>query len=512
MAMGVPLPMESRCMSMTSMQELEEPQNDTRRWYFSSREIEECSPSRKDGVDAEKEAYLRKSYCSFLQKLGMQLKRPQVTIACAMMLCHRFYMRQSHAKNDWQTIATASMFLAGKNKETPRLLQDVVIMAYEMIYQWDPSASRKIREKELLDKQKDLIVTAERLILATIAYDFNIELPYNPLMAAVKKLQIDAPLVKIAWNFVNDWLPTTLCLQYKAHYIAAGSLFLAAKFQKVKLPTEKGNVWWSEFEISPKQLEEVIHDMLRLLKQDKNKALFFESKSVTQATGSSAEVATNVSSLQVQPSRSRASNDSERDELSSKSKETDRQESTRKDALPSRRTDTGSLAVNKDCDRRSQPRIEKTDQNQNENQNRHNQIVSSRAYSHREEVQVRRDFPRQPSYSSRSGSVEDNRIIRAEFHHKARIETFSVYHTSSKIYANQIGDALRKRKGDWDRTECDRNRNWRSSYQNEEWDRNRTWRSPQQSSEWDRSRNWRSPGEWDRNRNWRPMKQRREYY
>lgn len=28
--------------------------------------------------------------------------RPQVTIATAMMLCHRFYMRQSHAKNDWQ--------------------------------------------------------------------------------------------------------------------------------------------------------------------------------------------------------------------------------------------------------------------------------------------------------------------------------------------------------------------------------------------------------------------------
>jgi len=50
-------------------------------------------------------------------------------------------------------------------------------------------------------------------------------------------------------------LCTTLCLQYKPHYIAAGSMYLAAKFQKVKLPTEKGNVWWLEFDISPKQLE-----------------------------------------------------------------------------------------------------------------------------------------------------------------------------------------------------------------------------------------------------------------
>lgn len=60
------------------------------------------------------------------------------------------------------------------------------------------------------------------------------------------------------WSNVYEWncrISTTLCLQYKPHYIAAGSMFLAAKFQKVKLPTEKGKVWWLEFDISPKQLE-----------------------------------------------------------------------------------------------------------------------------------------------------------------------------------------------------------------------------------------------------------------
>ena len=50
-------------------------------------------------------------------------------------------------------------------------------------------------------------------------------------------------------------LCTTLCLQYKPHYIAAGSMYLAAKFQKVKLPMEKEKVWWLEFDISPKQLQ-----------------------------------------------------------------------------------------------------------------------------------------------------------------------------------------------------------------------------------------------------------------
>lgn len=43
-------------------------------WYLSRREIEENSPSRGDGIDVKKEAYLRKSYCTFLQDVGMKLK------------------------------------------------------------------------------------------------------------------------------------------------------------------------------------------------------------------------------------------------------------------------------------------------------------------------------------------------------------------------------------------------------------------------------------------------------
>lgn len=43
-------------------------------WYFSRKEIEENSPSKQDGIDLKKEAYLRKSYCTFLQDLGMRLK------------------------------------------------------------------------------------------------------------------------------------------------------------------------------------------------------------------------------------------------------------------------------------------------------------------------------------------------------------------------------------------------------------------------------------------------------
>ncbi|KAI3821011.1 hypothetical protein L1987_08567 [Smallanthus sonchifolius] len=235
----------------------------THKWYFSRKEIELQSPSRSDGIDYKKEEHLRKLYCAFLQELGIELKVPQVTIATAVIFCHRFYTRQSHAKNDWQTIATSCMFLASKAEETPRWLGELVVVAYKLIYKWDPSASRRIRE--IYDKQKELILVGERLLLHVLAFDLNIEHPYKSLVAALKRMDIThKDLVKVAWNFVNDWLRTSLCLQHKPHYIAAGSLFLATKIMKVKLPTSKGKAWWMEFDVSPKQLEDVIQQMMSL--------------------------------------------------------------------------------------------------------------------------------------------------------------------------------------------------------------------------------------------------------
>jgi hypothetical protein len=50
-------------------------------------------------------------------------------------------------------------------------------------------------------------------------------------------------------------LRTSLCLQFKPHHIAAGAIFLAAKFLKVKLPSDGDKVWWQEFGVTPRQLE-----------------------------------------------------------------------------------------------------------------------------------------------------------------------------------------------------------------------------------------------------------------
>ncbi|GLT59108.1 hypothetical protein SLA2020_319470 [Shorea laevis] len=239
-------------------------------WYFSRKEIEENSPSRKDGIDLKKETYFRKSYCTFLQDLGMRLKVPQVTIATAIIFCHRFFIRQSHAKNDRRTVATVCMFLAGKVEETPRPLKDVILVSYEIINKKDPAATQKIKQKEVYEQQKELILLGERVVLATLGFDLNVHHPYKPLVEAIKKFKVaQNALAQVAWNFVNDGLRTSLCLQFKPHHIAAGAIFLAAKFLKVKLPSEGEKVWWQEFDVTPRQLEEVSNQMLELYEQNR---------------------------------------------------------------------------------------------------------------------------------------------------------------------------------------------------------------------------------------------------
>ncbi|PRQ53602.1 putative cyclin [Rosa chinensis] len=244
----------------------EEPQ--CRGWYFTRQEIEHWSPSRRDGISKKKETELRELYCSYLKELGMRLELPQVTIACAMMLCHRFFMRQSHAKNDWKTIATVSIFVACKIQDTRRPLNDVLREASDMLHKSDASALPYVRRKEVF---KELILVAEILLLSTIGFDFEMKLPYMSLVEALRRLDLFSVLAERAWNYVNDCLCTSLCLQYEPNYIAAGSLFLAAEIEKVKLPKEEGKVWWAEFNVSPKQLHDVIQEMVRSLQKASRK-------------------------------------------------------------------------------------------------------------------------------------------------------------------------------------------------------------------------------------------------
>jgi len=99
------------------------------------------------------------------------------------------------------------MFLAGKVEETPRPLKDVIVVSYELIHKKDPNAVQRIKQqKEIYDKQKELILLGERVVLVTLGFDLNIHHAYKPLVEAIRKFKVvqKSALPQVAWNFVND--------------------------------------------------------------------------------------------------------------------------------------------------------------------------------------------------------------------------------------------------------------------------------------------------------------------
>jgi len=179
---------------------------------FVFRELEDWSPSRLDGINADVERLYRWSYCEFLKETGMKIKVPQLTIATAIVFCHRYFALNSHksVKNDRFMIATACLFLAGKVEETPKSLKDIVKAAFQVQYRNEKVNISKVND--YFEIQRENILCAERILLHALEFDFNVEHSYKYLLAIVKKMSKlglvkegnTRELAQVAWNFAND--------------------------------------------------------------------------------------------------------------------------------------------------------------------------------------------------------------------------------------------------------------------------------------------------------------------
>ncbi|XP_028771599.1 cyclin-T1-3-like isoform X2 [Neltuma alba] len=178
--------------------------------FLSKDEIDRFSPSRQDGIDALHETNLRYSYCAFLQDLGMRLELPQTTIGTAMVLCHRFFVRRSHACHDRFLIATATLFLASKSEDTPRPLNNVLQASSEILHQQN-YAFLPYLPVDWFEQYRERVLEAETLILTTLNFELNVQHPYAPLTSVLTKLGLSqTALVTLALQLISDGVFTRL--------------------------------------------------------------------------------------------------------------------------------------------------------------------------------------------------------------------------------------------------------------------------------------------------------------
>ncbi|XP_073114198.1 cyclin-T1-3 isoform X2 [Elaeis guineensis] len=232
--------------------------------FMSRGEIERCSPSRKDGIDPVLETHLRYSYCSYLQSLGMRLELPQTTIGTAMVLCHRFFLRRSHACHDRFLIATAALFLAAKSEETPCLLNSMLRASCEISQKQEFAFFPYLLHSDWFEQYREKVIETEQMILTTLDFELDVQHPYAPLSSVLDKLGLSQTvLLDVAWNLVSEGLRSSLWLQFKPHHIAAGAALLAAKFLNYDLAFHQS--FWHEFQTTPSILQDVSQQLMELV-------------------------------------------------------------------------------------------------------------------------------------------------------------------------------------------------------------------------------------------------------
>ncbi|KAK3255436.1 hypothetical protein CYMTET_35380 [Cymbomonas tetramitiformis] len=102
---------------------------------------------------------------------GIRLQVPQLTIATATVFTHILFCHQSHAHHDHKHKVAAA-------------------------------------EKGSVGSRERLVLIAERTILHTLNYNFEVEHPYKYLLTTIPKaspkVAANCELTQIAWNLVND--------------------------------------------------------------------------------------------------------------------------------------------------------------------------------------------------------------------------------------------------------------------------------------------------------------------
>lgn len=117
----------------------------------------------------------------------------------------------------------------------------------------------------------------ERILLKTIKFDLQVDHPYRFLIEYAKSLKSNQPppkdglpkdVVQQAWNFINDSLETTLCLQWEPEIIAVAMLYLSCKMSKFDVINWNGRTsdhqkWWDMFvrDMNKTILEDICHQV-----------------------------------------------------------------------------------------------------------------------------------------------------------------------------------------------------------------------------------------------------------
>ncbi|KAL4839685.1 hypothetical protein H8958_006871 [Nasalis larvatus] len=245
--------------------------NNNKRWYFTREQLEN-SPSRRFGVDPDKELSYRQQAANLLQDMGQRLNVSQLTINTAIVYMHRFYMIQSFTQFPGNSVAPAALFLAAKVEEQPKKLEHVIKVAHTCLH---PQESLPDTRSEAYLQQVQDLVILESIILQTLGFELTIDHPHTHVVKCTQLVRASKDLAQTSYFMATNSLHlTTFSLQYTPPVVACVCIHLACKWSNWEIPVSTdGKHWWEYVDatVTLELLDELTHEFLQILEKTPNR-------------------------------------------------------------------------------------------------------------------------------------------------------------------------------------------------------------------------------------------------
>uniref|UniRef100_A0A3B4UA11 Cyclin T2b n=1 Tax=Seriola dumerili TaxID=41447 RepID=A0A3B4UA11_SERDU len=243
------------------------------KWLFTREQLEN-TPSRRCGIEADRELSYRQQAANLIQDIGQRLNVSQLIINTAIVYMHRFYMIHSFTKFHRNIISQTTLFLAAKVEEQPRKLEHVIKIAHACVNPQEPALDTK---SNAFQQQAQELVALETIVLQTLGFEITVDHPHTDVVRCSQLVKLSSSftaskdLAQTSYFMATNSLHlTTFCLQYRPTVVACVCIHLACKWSNWEIPVSTdGKHWWEYVDrtVTLQLLDELTHEFLQILEK-----------------------------------------------------------------------------------------------------------------------------------------------------------------------------------------------------------------------------------------------------
>ncbi|RZC36599.1 cyclin-related protein FAM58A [Asbolus verrucosus] len=190
----------------------------------------------------------------FIFECGMKLQGQPLTLATAAILMHKFFKEVEQSKYDCFLIAASTLYLAGKVKDDPLKIRDIINVAHNTLHR----GSSPLEIGDEYWSMRDAIVQAELLIMRVLKFEVSITHPHKYMLHYLRSMEgwlgkeqwSNIPIARTSAAFLQDFHHDPSILEYQPQHVAIACISLALQCYGVRLPLiedKDDETWYSVF-------------------------------------------------------------------------------------------------------------------------------------------------------------------------------------------------------------------------------------------------------------------------